>query len=79
MVVYVDDMMLPAAPKDASGLWKALEKNVLYKDPEAKLERYLGALYNFKDFDPKRPDAPCSMSTSMDAYVVSAIKRFKAE
>ena len=72
MVVYV--MMLLASPKDASGLWR-----VLHKDFEATLERYLGALYNFKDFDPKRLHAPRSVSTSMDDYVVNAIHRFKAE
>ena len=35
MVVYVDDMLLLASPKDTNVFWQALEKSVLYKDPEA--------------------------------------------
>ena len=34
MVVYVDDMMMSAAPEDTSMLWRALEKSADYKDPE---------------------------------------------
>ena len=41
MVVYVDNMMLLAAPKDANGFWRALEKSILHKDPDARLHRYL--------------------------------------
>ena len=45
MVVYVDDMMMLSDPRDTDKLWRALEKSVDYKDPEAPMARYLGALY----------------------------------
>ena len=66
MVVYVDDMMLLSSPKDTNGFWRALEKSVLHRDPEARLHRYFGALCKFESFDQKRPNAPRSMLTSMD-------------
>ena len=66
MVVYVDDMMLLASPTDEDHLWRELEKSVLYKDPAAPLQRYLGALYKFDCFDQKTSKKPGSMQTSMD-------------
>ena len=79
MVVYVDDMLLLAPPKDSNGIWRALEKSVCFKDPEAPLARYLGARYHFSDFDPKRRQAPRLTKTDMDDYAVNAVNRFKAE
>ena len=39
-VVYVDDMLLLARPKDAGKLWRALESKIRFKDPEQPLQRY---------------------------------------
>ena len=39
MVVYVDDMLLLASPKDSDGMWRALEKSVCFKDPEVPLSK----------------------------------------
>ena len=60
-------------------LWRALEKSMVYKDPEAPMARYLGALYKFDAFDEKKPKAPRSMLTSMDDYVANAVQRFLKE
>ena len=79
VVVYVDDMLLLASPKDSDGIWRALEKRVCFKDPEASLARYLGARCRFSDFDPKRPQAPRFMKTDIDDYAVNVVKRFKAK
>ena len=82
MVVYVDDMMMLPSPKDTDNLWRELEqceleKNVQREDPEAPLQRYLGALYKFAAFVAKKPAAPRSMLTSIDDYVANAVQRFK--
>ena len=53
MVVYVDDMLPLASPRDTDSLWRDFETSIQYKDPAAPLQRYLGALYNFDAFDPK--------------------------
>ena len=74
MVVYIDDMMLLSAPRDTDKLWRALEKSVDYKDPEAPMARYLGALYKFDAFDEKKQKAP-----SMDDYAANAVQRFLKE
>ena len=79
MVVYVDDVMMLSSPKDTSMLWRALEKSLDYKDPEAPMPRYLGALYKFDAFDEKKPKAPRSMLTSMDDYPANAVQRFLKE
>ena len=76
MVVYVDDMLMLSNPRDTDKLWRALEKGVDYNDPEAPMARYLGALYKFDAFDPKKPRAPRSMLTSMDDYDANAVQRF---
>ena len=79
MVVYVDDMLMLSDPRDTDMLWRALEKSVDYKDPGAPMARYLGALYKFEAFDPKKPKAPRSMLTSMDDYIANAVQRFLKE
>ena len=66
MSIYVDDMMMRAAPEDIAVLWTVLEKIVDYKDPAAPMARYLGALHKFDAFDEKKPNASRSMLTSMD-------------
>ena len=43
------------------------------------MARYLGALYKFDAFDPKKPKAPRSMLTSVDDYVANAVQRFLKE
>ena len=79
MIVYVDDMLMLAAPRDVSGLRREFEKAVNFKDPEASLARYLGAQYKFADFVPKRLNAARSLSTDMDEYAANAVRRFKDE
>ena len=37
MIVYVDDMLMLAAPRDVSGFWSEFENIVNFKDPEAPL------------------------------------------
>ena len=59
---------------DVNMLWRALGQSVLYKDPAATLQRYLGALHKFGAFDRQKPDAFRSMLTSMDDYAVNAIQ-----
>ena len=61
MIVYVDDMLMLATPRDVSGFWRELEKPVNFKDPEAPLARCLSAHYKFADFNPKHPNAPSSL------------------
>ena len=53
MIACVDDMLMLAAPKDVSGLWREFERSINVKDPEALLARYLGARYTFRDIDLK--------------------------
>ena len=79
MVVYVDDMLLLSPPNDIDRLWQELQKSVQFKDPAAPLQRYLGALYHFDAFDPKKPKAPRSLMTSMDDYASNAVQRFNVE
>ena len=79
MVVYVDDMLLLASPRDTYSLWRDLEEGVQYKDPAAPLQRYLGVLYNFDAFDLKISNVPRSLLTSIDDYASNAMLRFKAE
>ena len=58
MVACVDDMMMLSRPGDTSMLWRALEESVDYKDPEAPMARYLGALYKFLTMQ----QTPCNVS-----------------
>ena len=57
-VVYVDEMLLLASPRDTDSIWRDLEKSIQYKEPAAVLQRYLGALYHFDAFDTKMSKAP---------------------
>ena len=79
LIVYVDDLLLTAPPHRASGLWRALERSVQFKDLEAPTARYLGAQYCFDEFDPKKPNAPRTMTTEMNDYIRSAVEKFTAE
>ena len=79
MVVYVDDMLLLAPPQDIDRRWQELQKSVQSKDPAAPLQRYPGALYHFDAFDPKKPNAPRSLMTSIEDYASNAVRRFKAK
>ena len=79
MIVYVDDMLMLAAPRDVGGFWRELEKAVDFKNPAGPLARYFGAQYKFTDFNPKSPNAPRSLSTDMDEYAANAVRRFKDE
>ena len=45
---------------DVDDLLRDLEKKNDYKDLVKPLQRYLGALYHFDAFDPKKPKAPRS-------------------
>ena len=62
-----------------SGCWRDLEKKVDHTDPAVPLQRYLGALYHFDAFDPKKPKAPSSLLTSTDDYVANAVQHFDVE
>ena len=64
MIVYVDDMLMLAAPKDASSIWRDPERSINLTD--------LGGHYAFHDFDLKNPQAPRSLPTDMDEYAASA-------
>ena len=79
MVVYVDDMLLLAKPRDAGPLLRSPEKAVMFKDFELPLTRYLGARYNFTEFDIKRPNAPRTLRTDMDEYATNGIAKFNKE
>ena len=41
IVAYVDDMLLLAKPREVSPLWRSFEKEVMLKDPDVPLTRYL--------------------------------------
>ena len=43
------------------------------------MARYLVDRYKFDAFDEKKPDAPCSMLTSMDDYAANVVQRFEQE
>ena len=60
MVVRVDGMLLLSLPRVADSFWRDLETKNDYKDLVKPLQRYLGALYHFDAFDPKKPKAPRS-------------------
>ena len=77
MIVYVDEMLMLAVPKDVSGLWRELERSITFKDPEASLACHLGAHYAFQDFDLKNPEAPRSLSIDMGEFSANALSRFK--
>ena len=79
MIVYVDDMLLLASPRDTPRIWRALEKRIKFKDPEAEMSRYLGARYRLDEVNPKRPDEPRRLQTDMDDYVHNACVRFQME
>ena len=55
-------------------LWRALEKSIDYKDLEAPMVRYLGALYKFDAYDEHKPNALRSMLASMDNYAANAVQ-----
>ena len=78
-VVYVDDMLLLARPKDAGKLWRALESKVHFKDPEQPLTRYLGARYRFDEFNANKPNAVRKVMTDIDEYAINAVNKFKQE
>ena len=77
MVVCVDDMAMLSSPKNTIKLWRELEKSVQHNNPEAPLQRYLGAFYKFDAFGEKKLNALRSMMTSMDDYAANAVQRFK--
>ena len=79
MVVYVDDMLMLSPPNDTDRLWQDLLKNIQFEDPAAPLQRYLGALYHFDPFNPKKPRALRSLMASMDDCGSNAVQRFKVE
>ena len=60
MVVRVDGMLLLSLPRITDSFRRDLVKKVDYKDPVMPLQLYLGALYHFDAFDPKKPTAPRS-------------------
>ena len=60
IVVRVDDMLLLPLPRVTDSFWRDLGTKVDYKDLVKPLQRYLGALYHFDAFDPKKPKAPRS-------------------
>ena len=77
MVVYVDDMLLLFRPNEIDRLLQEFQQSVQFKDPAAPLQRYLGALYHFDAFDPKKPKAPRRVMTSMVDCASNAVQRFK--
>ena len=60
MVVRVEGMLILSLPRVTDSFRRDLAKKVDYKDPVMPLQRYLGALYHFDAFDPKKPKAPRS-------------------
>ncbi|CAK0813605.1 unnamed protein product, partial [Prorocentrum cordatum] len=57
-------------------LWGELEKHVSFKEPEADLDRYVGAHYDTPQYDSRRPHAPRPLVTNMSDYVKNAVKKF---
>ena len=51
-VVYVDDLMLLATPDCELKHWLELEGDIVFKDPVAPLDRYLGAYHRYRSLEP---------------------------
>ena len=67
MVVYVDDMILLAKPKDVGSFWRLFDKSVHFKDSsEMPLKRYLVARYQSDEFDNKKQHASRSLRNDTD-------------
>ena len=79
LVVYVDDILLAAAPRLDDKYWQEIEKLVEFKEPAAPITRYLGAQHKFDDYDGKKPDATRMLEVQMEAYIHNAVDKFMLE
>ena len=59
MVVHVDDFILISPEKYAAQIWKELDKHILFKDPAAPVQRFLGVNHEIKVLG----DGTCQMLT----------------
>ena len=75
MIVYVDDFILISPAKHEARIWAELDKHILFKDPSAPLERFLGVNHKIS----KLADGGCRMLTEGKEYLDSAIKESPAQ
>ncbi|CAK0819868.1 unnamed protein product [Prorocentrum cordatum] len=79
LTVYVDDLLLAALGCKADAHWEALCKSIEFKDEPAPVNKFSGAYYALDPFDPKLPDAPRTVTTSMIDYTRAMVERFCAD
>ena len=75
MIVYVDDFILISPAKHEAQIWKELDKHILYKDPAAPLQRFLGVNHDIST----RSDGTYDMLTEGREYLQSAVKEYMKE
>ena len=79
IIAYVDDLLMCALPKEMLAHWAELEKYVEFKEVAQPLARYLGANYEFTEFDQSKPNAPRTLKVHMAEYSQNAVRRFGDE
>ena len=75
MVVYVDDFILIAPSQHEANIWAELDKHILFKDPAAPIERFLGANHKIQT----SANGGCRMLTEGREYLESAVKEYMSE
>lgn len=74
LVVYVDDLLLASPPNMTDRLWRDLEKDVRFKDPEAPIQRYLGTYHVLKG-----QGGSTTLKVSMNAFLQNAVRTYMHE
>ena len=75
MIVYVDDFILISPEAHENKIWKQLDKHILFKDPAAPVQRFLGVNHEIKILS----DGTCQMLTEGREYLMAAVGEYMKE
>ena len=74
LVVYVDDLLLVSPKQHTNKIWRSIEADIKFKDPESSLDRYLGIQHSVV-----RQGSETTMVVQMQSFLQSAVQRYKDE
>ena len=75
LTTYVDDLVLVCAKHRTRALWKQMEDEVKFKEPESQIERYLGTYHELTH----SPSGSTTLKVFMKDFFSSAVTRFEKE
>ena len=77
-IICVDDLLLVVSIEKQFKVWAQICSLVRFNEPAQPIDRYLGAHYDIDPFDPKNPERPRKVVTSMSDYIRKATDRVAA-